>query len=82
MNLLGTHKNYRYYKKGILAALLLMIVCMLSCTQQSVNIERKQLFDSNWKFFLGDTGAASAPDFNDGSWRTLDLPHDWSIEGK
>ncbi|GET25672.1 sugar-binding domain-containing protein [Prolixibacter sp. NT017] len=82
MNLTDTQKNYRYYKKGIPAALLLMIVCMLSCTQQSVNIERKQLFDSNWKFFLGDTAAASSLDFNDGSWRTLDLPHDWSIEGK
>ncbi|MDP4278217.1 MAG: glycoside hydrolase family 2 TIM barrel-domain containing protein [Bacteroidota bacterium] len=46
------------------------------------NIERKQLFDNHWAFFLGDTLAASQPDFNDNSWRTLDLPHDWSIEGK
>jgi len=22
-----------------------------------------------------------APDLNDSGWRTLDLPHDWSIEG-
>jgi beta-galactosidase len=44
--------------------------------------ERQQLFDFNWKFFLGDTASAKAIDFNDKNWRTLDLPHDWSIEGK
>ena len=46
------------------------------------NIQRKQLFDYNWKFFLGDPPAASANDFDDKDWRNLTLPHDWSIEGK
>lgn len=44
-------------------------------------IQGKQLFDSNWKFFLGDPPAVSTVDFDDKNWRTLDLPHDWSIEG-
>ncbi|MDR3693214.1 sugar-binding domain-containing protein [Mucilaginibacter sp.] len=44
--------------------------------------ERKQLFDFNWKFFLGDTAAGRLKDFNDKNWRSIDLPHDWSIEGK
>ena len=26
-------------------------------------------------------GAAAAPDADDSDWRTLDLPHDWAIEG-
>ncbi len=39
-------------------------------------------FNSNWKFYLGDTAAASAPDYNDNKWRSLSLPHDWSIEGE
>lgn len=38
-------------------------------------------FDKNWKFFKGDIQGAQAVSFNDASWRTLDLPHDWSIEG-
>ena len=38
-------------------------------------------FNTGWKFFLADTAAASRPDFDDSTWRTLDLPHDWSIEG-
>src|ERR1700723_1400667 len=43
--------------------------------------ERKSNFDSQWRFFKGDTEGAQSADFKDGSWRTLDLPHDWSIEG-
>jgi beta-galactosidase len=44
--------------------------------------QRKQLFDNNWKFFLGDASSAGAKVFDDNNWRSLDLPHDWSIEGK
>ena len=43
--------------------------------------ERKSNFDSQWRFFKGDTEGAQAAGFKDGNWRTLDLPHDWSIEG-
>ena len=42
---------------------------------------RKQLFDSGWRFALGDSTAASAAAYDDSAWRLLDLPHDWSIEG-
>ena len=37
--------------------------------------------DSNWRFLLGDPSGAEAGQFADGSWRTVNLPHDWSIEG-
>jgi beta-galactosidase len=37
-------------------------------------------FDTGWRFHLGDEAAAKLPGFDDASWRTLDLPHDWSIE--
>jgi hypothetical protein len=42
---------------------------------------RRTLFDSNWLFQAGDAAGEQAADFADGSWRALDLPHDWSIEG-
>ena len=38
-------------------------------------------FDANWHFHLGDVPEAKNTDFVDNSWRQLDLPHDWSIEG-
>ncbi|WP_243349185.1 sugar-binding domain-containing protein [Parabacteroides sp. FAFU027] len=59
----------------------LLFICIFSIFAQT-NLERKQLFDYDWKFFLGDTVAAKQKNFNDASWRSLDLPHDWSIEGR
>ncbi|WP_223808698.1 sugar-binding domain-containing protein [Rufibacter hautae] len=41
----------------------------------------KALFNDNWKFQKGDVAKADAVSFSDAQWRTLDLPHDWSIEG-
>lgn len=39
-------------------------------------------FDRNWYFHLGDVSGADQVNYNHKSWRTLDLPHDWSIEGE
>lgn len=54
--------------------------CQKSPDIQENSFDNKQLFDYDWKFTLGDYPAASNPDFNDSLWRSLDLPHDWSIE--
>jgi beta-galactosidase len=37
--------------------------------------------DSDWRFLLGDPSGVEARQFADRSWRTVNLPHDWSIEG-
>jgi beta-galactosidase len=45
------------------------------------NTPKVQNFTENWKFTLADsTMNASSPTFDDSAWRTLNLPHDWSIE--
>src|SRR6266404_1529559 len=46
----------------------------------AVQLGRDQPFDLGWKFFKGSGEGFEAPEFDDSSWRTLDLPHDWSIE--
>lgn len=38
------------------------------------------LLDRDWKFFRGGAFGAQSPDFNDAAWKSIDLPHDWSIE--
>lgn len=48
---------------------------------QELKLDRNNLFNGDWKFYLGDTSGASLINFNDENWRSLDLPHDWSIEG-
>jgi beta-galactosidase len=37
-------------------------------------------FDADWKFIKQDIAQASAANYNDKSWRSLNVPHDWSIE--
>ena len=38
-------------------------------------------FDFGWRFARDDAAGAEQPGFKDAGWGTLDLPHDWSIEG-
>ncbi len=38
-------------------------------------------FDEGWRFFPGDDSLALTPGYVEDSWRQVDLPHDWSIEG-
>ena len=38
------------------------------------------LFDKGWRFHLGGALGAEEVGYNDSGWRTIDLPHDWSIE--
>jgi beta-galactosidase len=38
-------------------------------------------FNDNWKFSLQGDSSAIASSFDDKTWRILNLPHDWSIEG-
>ncbi len=37
-------------------------------------------FDSDWRFHRGPVENAEKAAFNDGEWRRVQLPHDWSIE--
>lgn len=48
---------------------------------ESTVIERQDLdFNFDWKFSQTENTAAFQVDFNDQDWRSLRLPHDWSIE--
>jgi beta-galactosidase len=57
-----------------LISLFLSISCSNSVTQ------RESAFNTGWKFFRGDVENAQLAGFDDTAWRTLDLPHDYSIE--
>ncbi len=46
------------------------------------NPREQNRIDDNWKFFLGDPTDAATMGLDDSTWRTVTLPHDWSIEGK
>jgi beta-galactosidase len=52
------------------------------CTPIDQNSRTRINFGNDWKFALGDINGTQNPAFDDSSWRILDIPHDWSIEGE
>ena len=43
-------------------------------------LKRENNFDAGWRFLKSDAPGEETPACNDSAWRTLDLPHDWSLE--
>ncbi|MDR2129639.1 MAG: DUF4982 domain-containing protein [Odoribacteraceae bacterium] len=58
-----------------------LLAGMSAALPAQVSFGQPELINDNWKFFLGDNQQASRADFNASRWRTLTLPHDWSVEG-
>ena len=60
---------------------LIFIFTLSRVHAQSSNPRDTIPFDEGWHFWLGDDQSAKQINFDDSKWQTLDLPHDWSIEG-
>lgn len=68
-------------QNSFLNFLILILPCILiQCSQP--NLPERSRFTENWKFHLGDANGFQHPDLDDSQWRSLNLPHDWSIEGE
>lgn len=46
----------------------------------SAQVRKTENFNKNWRFILDDKNHYSNLSSNLSSWRTLNVPHDWSIE--
>jgi beta-galactosidase len=44
-------------------------------------VRQQVSIDADWRFKLGDFGGAEKAGFDDSAWRSVDVPHDWSIDG-
>ena len=63
-----------------LLAIFLALAAALTASAQTSRVVTP--FDKDWRFIQADPSGAQAPGFADKSWRRLDLPHDWSLEGE
>ncbi len=61
-----------------------ILVQLLAATALCAGLPVREhlLMDYDWKFIRSDIKGADKPDFNDSRWKTVNLPYDWSIEGK
>jgi beta-galactosidase len=74
------YRRHRFPRMKIFLALVFFASTALLHAETSPRIHEK--FDFDWRFQTGDIAEASAPDFNDATWRHLDVPHDFSVEGE
>ena len=57
------------------------VVLAATVTVAAKTDSRAVSFDEGWRFSLSDSPEMSVPGYDDSSWRKLNLPHDWAIEG-
>ncbi|MEV6829541.1 glycoside hydrolase family 2 TIM barrel-domain containing protein [Amycolatopsis sp. NPDC051102] len=72
-------------RKVLVAVLALVLVPLTGVTGTAAAVSRYRTvtdFDAGWLFNYGDANGAGGVSYNDGGWRKLSVPHDWSIEGK
>lgn len=70
------NKISKFY--STIALILLGLTSLFASAQD--NTRKVYSMNQNWNFQLGDVPDAYKTDFNDGNWRKLNVPHDWSIE--
>lgn len=79
-------KKQKYHSSALImsAAFLLMTLisfCLTSCSQpETKSASGAESFDNDWRFLKDSLAGAENPGFDDSGWRTLNVPHDWSIE--
>jgi len=67
-------------KQRILILSFLMLPFYLSAGGNKDNVRISKLFNFGWKFQQGELKNVQSVDYDDSSWRSLDLPHDFQIE--
>ena len=69
------------HRRLLLVALIALIATPVWAAPLDVGNARRVSLDADWRFLKGDAEGAEQPGFDDHTWRALDVPHDWAIEG-
>jgi beta-galactosidase len=59
---------------------ILIFSCLSAFGQISFGDSKK--INDNWKFMLQDIPDAQNTTYNDSKWQSVNVPHDWSVEGR
>ncbi|PJJ07312.1 beta-galactosidase/beta-glucuronidase [Flavobacterium sp. 1] len=63
-----------------LALPILIFSCLSAFSQISFGDSKK--INDNWKFTLQDASDAQNTTYDDANWQSVNVPHDWSVEGR
>lgn len=90
---MSAHKHFKRILSTLLTATMLLPVLPLGAAAENTTVKgeevvtqldnsgvvRENNFNKGWKFYLGTSSTAQNKDFNDASWKNVNLPHDFSI---
>ncbi|MCH4155987.1 MAG: glycoside hydrolase family 2, partial [Muribaculaceae bacterium] len=68
--------------KGIRLMLMLFLLTVVGRGMAQASFGQPVNFDNGWRFILADDQSYKNAATDDSKWRKLDLPHDWSVEGR
>jgi beta-galactosidase len=71
-------------KPGKISLAICFLALNLACTRTD-QVQEDYVWDHSinfgWKFSKGDLPESAQPGYDDSSWESVDLPHDWAISG-
>ena len=65
---------------GRMKSILPFFLCIFSSQLLTAQVRLVENVNFGWRFHAGNISNAAAPDYDDSSWRVVDLPHDFQIE--
>jgi beta-galactosidase len=68
--------------KNFRLILLLLLLSAVGRGMAQASFGQPVNFDNGWRFILADDQSFKNTTVDDSKWRKLDLPHDWSVEGR
>ena len=67
--------------KLIPLAIFFISIFISSCQEKHIEVISDQDFNKDWLFMKDTVANGEAMTLDDSTWRKLDVPHDWAIEG-
>lgn len=71
----------KFHRKIFSMGVLIVVVILTADFTLTAQKQVINSFDNDWRFLKGNAENAEKPEFNDSSWKMINVPHDWSIEG-
>ena len=68
--------NFKTMRKHLVTVSLLLTSLFTNAYALNNNSD----FNNGWKFTLSDSACYSFVNYNPSSWKTVNLPHDWSVD--
>lgn len=74
------HRTY-FNRRSLAVALLIASAILQPSASAGESPRVTQSLDEDWRFHLGEAPEATASNFDDNTWRRVDVPHDYVVEG-